>query len=412
MTNAGLWDVGGKKILFVAQSRGSLEVLEPLARELLRRGRDVEILTAGSSTETGMGDLASRRIESSSQHDLAESLQTAGLLIAGVTGSHSVEAQLCALARLRNIRSIGILDNIDNLSARLPGDKAAFPDLLVLSGGLSKAYFDQEPIVWLMSRQRFLQVDNLRRASAARRRAEFERIGRSDMLHRIFAFRDLYVPSRFDRAKLVADVVSGKDKLVIFYAQTIPPGSPYWQSYGHGEAELAEIYAGSLIVASKALATLRRFAQVCPLVRPHPGDNTDTSFMMAKAFGCLYLPAESGHSLDLAMAAGHAVTSASSMIDQGPFHGVRTAALLFEQPGPFPYESLAEGSVCSAYRLEDTQETLRHLVADGALADAQWSLRLNKGLRPADIKLIADGIFEALVQYCSKLTTASQKTRA
>jgi hypothetical protein len=379
-----------RKVLCVGESRGSAEVLEPLARELLIRGHEVEILATGSVAESqGFADLPYRHAADTERDSLASSLTDVGLLIVGVTGSHSVEAALCRAARSFGIAAVGVLDNVDNVLARLPYDAAAYPDLFVLSGKPPAALLSQAPIPWLESKNRFLAVDNLRRDSAARRQNRFRTIGRAQVLQDIFAHPGTSIPGWLNQAELLPTLMSGEAKLVVLYSQNIVPTSPFWRSYGHDEAELAQIYAGSLIVTAKTLATIRKFEKVYPAIRPHPRETPQTSLEIARQLGAIYFPADAGHSLDLAMAAGHIVSPAGSMIDQGPFHGVRTAAMLFEQRGPLPYESLGNGSVLIADHIGEVEGAIHLLISDDPLSSAQWSRRLHNSGCPKDVAAAA-----------------------
>jgi hypothetical protein len=382
--------LGRHKVLCVGESRGSAEVLEPLARALLIQGHEVEILAAGSVAESyGFANLPYRHSADEELDSLASSLTDVGLLIVGVTGSHSVEAGLCTAARSLGIPSVGVLDNVDNVLARLPYDAAAYPDLLVLSGTLPAALLRQAPIPWLESQNRFLAVDNLRRDSAARRQNRFRTIGRTQVLQEIFAHPGTSIPVWLNQAALLPTLISGEAKLVVLYSQNIVPTSPFWRSYGHDEAELAQMYAGSLIVTAKTLTTIRKFPKVYPAIRPHPRETPQTSLEIARELGAIYLPADASDSLDLAMAAGHIVSPAGSMIDQGPFHGVRTAALLFEQRGPFPYESLHNGSVLIANHIGEVESTIHILISDDPLSSTQWFRRLHNSGCPKNVAAAA-----------------------
>jgi hypothetical protein len=388
------------KVLIVGESRGSTEVLAPLARELSATGHRVEIVATGSSAESvGFADLPFYRVRESDFPSLVRALESCGLLLVGITGSHSVEAKLCAAARSLAVRSIGVLDNVDNLTARFPANEDDYPDLIVLSGQMPGAFLQQRPLPWLMNQNRFIAVDNLRRAAALRRRLEFQRIGRTRILQQALSYSGTFIPGHLDADVLLAEIVLGEARLVVFYSQNISPNSPFWRSYGHQEGELIETFARNQRVALKALVMLRQLPRVHVAIRPHPRESFGTSFDLARELGALYFPPEACHSLDLAIAAGHVVTPAGSMIDQGPFHGVRTAALLFEQNGPFPYESLCDGSVVSAYEAGDLDGVLRLLTADDPLTNAQWSTRLAAASRPTTIAASAlESIFNQLHQ--------------
>jgi hypothetical protein len=394
-----------RKVLCVGESTGSAEALEPLARELLIRGHEVEILATGSVAESeGFANLPYRHAADEELDSLASSLTDVELLIVGVTGSHSAEAELCTAARSLGIPSVGVLDNVDNVLARLPYDAAAYPDLLVLSGKLPPVLLSQAPIPWLESQNRFLVVDNLRRDSAARRQNSFRIIGRAQVLREIFAHPGTSIPVWLNQAELLPTLISGEAKLIVLYSQNIVPTSPFWRSYGHDEAELAQIYAGSLIVTAKTLATIRKFPKVYPAIRPHPRETPQTSLEIATELGAIYLPADASHSLDLAMAAGHIVSPAGSMIDQGPFHGVRTAALLFEQCGPFPYESLHNGSVLIADHIDEVESTIHLLISDDQFSSAQWSQRLqNSGCLKNVAAAAVDRILNQLARIAVEL---------
>lgn len=392
-----------QKIVIAGESRGTTEVLAPLARELMHRGCEVKIFAVGTEAEaTGFGELPFVHMPRCHTGVLEETLAGVHLLVTGATGRDSTEWTLLEIARRLAIRSACVLDNIDNLLERLDPDPAKWPDRILVSGQIGCE--DLKHALQLPHNKnnledkltRFAIVDNLRNDAAISSRHQFSPSTRRDVLQSALLFPDAEFPSYLDRRRLLSAILDGNAKLVVFFSQNIEPSSPHWKAYGRTEKELVASFAGKLVVMVKALAALRSFDGVYVAVRPHPREMSSLGRQIAADFGAIYLPPEAGDSLSLAMASGYIVTPASSIIDQGPLHGVRTAALLFEQEGPFRFEALKLGAVLTVLDAGQLPQAIAELVSDDLIFARRWCERLRKH---ASVAAAAPRIVDSLIDW-------------
>ena len=121
------------RVVLAAESRGSAEILAPLAGELMLRNMEVVMLGLGTALERkGFGLRHVFSVTDKSEISLSSWPTNCQLLITGLTGRHSAEVALCRLARARGIFCVGILDNVDGLEVRLHPDASALPHIILI----------------------------------------------------------------------------------------------------------------------------------------------------------------------------------------------------------------------------------------------------------------------------------------
>jgi hypothetical protein len=371
MTDAGEGP-GGGHVLAVAESRGSCEALAPLVAAFRRRGFRVRSLAVGTAREAeGFGDPAVDLVDGGVAGD-PRLVRGASLLLTGLTGPASRERQVAAMARAAGIPVAGVADNLDRMADRISPDERDRPDLVLVSGGIGLEPDRQDLSAAFGATGaglagRLVPIGNLRADAAIARRAGFGPHRREQVMARAFPGIDA---SLFDRLR------SGETRLVVLYTQNMRPQARHWASYRLTIDERSRLFRASLAITARVLSVLASMPGVVAALRPHPGEDAEPSVSLSADFGALHAASPTVDSLDLALAAGHIVSPASSMLDQGALLGVRTLAILWDQHGPFRFEALARGAVLAVDSLDQTETALAELVAPGPEADAAWGRRL------------------------------------
>ncbi len=376
------------RIVVVAESKGSVEVLLPLCLEWRQRGATVFAIAVGTPAEAaGFGNFPFLLAPQAPPGLIMAELAGADLLLVGLTGSASPERDAVALALQSGIPVVGVLDNVDRIAGRLsPGP---LPDLVLLSGDIlpSAAADALETAFGPEGRNRadaIRVVGNLRRDLAAQRRSNFDAKARRQVL--AAALAGSCAP------EVIAETIGGARKPVVLFSQTIAPTAPYWLSYGVDAREPRGLYAAGLIASAKTLAHLAGRKDVTLIMRPHPAELAEPARHLCESFGAVLSPPGNCDSLDLALAAGRIISPPSSIIDHGAFLRVRTVALLYETPGPHHFEALRSGQVLAVEDIADTSKALDELLDGTPQAQERWTARLDVGdrgpLAPGAVDLV------------------------
>lgn len=366
--------VGRGRILAVAESRGSCEALGPLVAAFRNRGFETCALAVGTAREAeGFADPAVRLIRAE-EIEQSELVRGAALLLTGLTGPVSPERRVAALARSSGIPVVGVADNLDRIADRISADPRDGPDLILVSGGagldgarhdLSAAHGDAGAAL----AGRLVQIGNLRADAALARRAAFGFQRRSEVLARAFPGMN----------RLLLDRLLSDDlRLLILYTQNMRPDAPHWSSYRLPITERRQLYRSSIAITGRVLSAAASMPGVVAATRPHPGEDPEPTASLSADFGALGVASPAVDSLDLALAAGHIVSPASSMVDQGALLGVRTLAILWDQQGPFRFAALAQDAVLAIDCLGNTEVALAELLGRGPEAEATWARRLER----------------------------------
>jgi hypothetical protein len=359
-------------ILAVAESRGSCEALAPVVAELRARGCVVRVLATGTEREAeGFGDVSAERLDAGAC-DNPDLLRGCSLVLTGLTGPASAERRVAALARSHGIPVAGVADNADRIHDRVSPDARDQPDIVLIStdGGIDAAREELRAVrgpAGAAMADRMMRVGNLRGDGALSRRAAFSPDRRIKILTRALGAID---PERLDQ------LVRDEAKLVTLFTQNMRPDAPHWASYGLTISERRRLYRASLAITARVLSVIGDMPGVIAAVRPHPGEDVEPTRSLCADFGAVLVPPSTVDSLDLALAAGHIVSPASSMLDQGPLLGVRTLAILWDQDGPFRFNAIDKGALLAIRTLDATEQALSELVAGGPDAQAAWSRRL------------------------------------
>lgn len=374
--------VARTRAIVAGESRGSIEILKPIAIELAARAYDVDCLSLGKPIEAlGFGDLPYRMLADVS--DATACLANGSLAIVGMTGYRGAEGALCRLAKVANIPTVGLLDNLDNLPGRLDPDARMQPDLVFVSGDICREDLRHE-IEGVMGNRpkdyhdRFMIVDNVRLDLALEARSRFDPVRREAVLAEFLLDPSAVFPEESDRSRVAEEVVSGRRKLVVYFSNNIDPSDSSWRSYGHSAQELEVAFREGIRKTAGLLSRLATTGGIHYGIRPHPRESIEPGLGLAKKWNAILFPPGTGNSMELAMAAGYIATPAGSMIDQGPFHGVRTLALLYGQSPPFRFRSLSVGGVLSVFAESEIAGAIEELVSDDPAASAIWVRRLEQ----------------------------------
>lgn len=389
-----------RHLLIAGESRGTLEVLAPIAGEALAQGHEVRLIALGTAAEAVAFSEAGLAFEMADQVDLAALVASADVIVSGHTGKDSREADLYALAKGRGIASFGVLDNIDHLDRRLSGDAGRRPDRIIVSGEADAATLASKlrnafGILPPDLAASFVLMPSLRRDKALQDLARFSAEERIRILGQALAVADL--PPGETASRLTADILSGRRRLAVFYGHTIHPLSPYRASYAATLPYRRGLFDRHVAITQAVLAAVKGREDVILAVRPHPREDLEPLRGLALSAGALYLPAEAGESTELAMAAGHIICTASSMIAHGVFHDVRTVAVLPEAEDHINYAPLREGAALWTADLTQVQGLVDQLMADGKKAADAWRRRLDfagprEPAAPQVLDLILGGI--------------------
>ena len=124
------------KILLTATQRGSTNVLDPVAKELLRRNHEVNIYATGNESEAaGFNMVAFKHIQpgsNSSDNAYAKLVEDCDVVVVGLSGYDTPDGRFLRAAISEKIPVIAVQDQNSNYVGRLGTNPLELPTLLAV----------------------------------------------------------------------------------------------------------------------------------------------------------------------------------------------------------------------------------------------------------------------------------------
>ncbi|MBU1975622.1 MAG: hypothetical protein KKG59_04430 [Nanoarchaeota archaeon] len=293
------------KVLVTAKWRAFTNALAPVARELIDRSHDVEIIATGNEHEAkGFEGLDYEH--TTSIGSLVPLLKDKDLLITGLSGQYLPDAQFIRAINAMRKPSIGIMDQNGYYSERI--NQGALPTVIGL--------------VSQMSVPRFLQ--------------ELGQQGK-DLMHRLVVVGwpglDHYagIPASFpeEEREQLRESLGIEGKCHLHLTQNIHPDTDYMRDVDRPYHVKLQNFLDEMNLTTNVLETAKNMG-LRVVVKPYPGEGSTLNYTegIALRLGHLYVPAHACNTQKL-MLASHSISAGKShALNEGCLLDINTVGFL------------------------------------------------------------------------------------
>ncbi len=292
------------KILLTAKQRGSTNALAPVARELQRRGHQLQIYATGNKQEAaGFGDLSYQRIDEGEPdyyHSLVEGYDA---LISGLSGDTTGDGSFIRAGNRAGIPSLAILDQNNNYQERFGGEIGNLPTLIAVM---------DEMCLPRIQRELGMKMATEKMAKEVERRIKVTGWTAYDHLSQA---REEF--SDEQREALRKQLVGDSDApLFVYLSQNIHPSTEYMRTVSWEERKKVDFFRYEMEVTRAVLEEAKEH-DVSLIVKPHPGERASVNFteQLVRSYrNTHFLPAEACKTQDLLLTAAGVFAGRSSCL--------------------------------------------------------------------------------------------------
>jgi len=324
------------RILATAKQRGSVDVMAPVARELMQRGHYVDICATGNPNEAaGFGDLPYHGILSE-KPDYLSLVKGFDRVIVGLTDYKTSDGYFLRAANASRIKTVAIQDRDDDYTRRLGNNPEDFPTLFA-----ALDYECLETMITELGKEigeklasKTKVVGHIALDGDAKLKTEFNKEKRKELLRSLG--------------------LDPEQKIYLHFTQNIHPYSEYmkpvtWtpeQKQQNFEYELGLTETVFKIAADMGLRLV---------VKPHTGERFRINYTedLVKFFGFNYVPAKACDTNELILSADSVSAGKSTALTHACLLDRNTGSFLPKNPdADFPDLSYDKICVLPPIKLE------------------------------------------------------------
>jgi hypothetical protein len=316
------------KILLTATQRGSTNVLDPVAKELLRRNHEVNIYATGNESEAaGFNMVAFKHIQpgsNSSDNAYAKLVEDCDVVVVGLSGYDTPDGRFLRAAISEKIPVIAVQDQNSNYVGRLGTNPLELPTLLAVMNDacIETARMELGGEMGEEAAKRGKVVGWTAFDSYARMRDDFSHEDRAELLDRIG--------------------VDPQNPTYVHFTQNIHPHAAYRlrNSARRNDKNITGFLYEQGVTQFVCEAASDLGLKL--ILKPHPGEKYDINYTknLADRHGFMFVSADGCNTQQLMLAAYSVTAGQSTCLTEATLLGKNTGGILpdlgEEKRRPFP----------------------------------------------------------------------------